>query len=259
MCLAPLSPRDFPTPRLPPTAQGDGSYFFDRDPTHFRKVLNFFRTGTFVPPESAEAALELHLECQYYGVEPLIGPTMELVLAHSPVSAVSASDMTFGHDGSGQAGDSLFPITWEAGDPSWLAIDLASPRTVSRLEATFVLCPTDGLALPEGVRLAYAVGPGGGGGDGGGDGDDKAGDEPDDEDGLIVLSDDFPINVAINSGGPGARNAGNSLTIAMTAVDVAPTSPVTQVRLLFSGRVRRPGTRFAVTGVSIEGAAVPVL
>ena len=34
----------------------DGSHFIDRDPTHFRLILNFLRTGTLDFPPSAQAA-----------------------------------------------------------------------------------------------------------------------------------------------------------------------------------------------------------
>ena len=36
----------------------DGSFFIDRDPTHFRMVLNWLRTGAAITPESPAARAE---------------------------------------------------------------------------------------------------------------------------------------------------------------------------------------------------------
>jgi hypothetical protein len=52
----------------------NGHYCIDRDPTHFRKILNFFRTGQIVMSNESdrEKAMEMLLEAQYYSIEPMI-------------------------------------------------------------------------------------------------------------------------------------------------------------------------------------------
>ena len=45
-----------------------GTYFFDRDPTHFRYILNYLRTGIFYDPDNDLAKQELLLEAKYYNV-----------------------------------------------------------------------------------------------------------------------------------------------------------------------------------------------
>jgi len=49
-----------------------GAYFIDRSGEHFEKILNYFRTGTYVPPESNETYKELKLEVEFYQIESLL-------------------------------------------------------------------------------------------------------------------------------------------------------------------------------------------
>lgn len=48
-----------------------GEYFFDRDPTHFRVVLNFLRTGRSILPTSKRDLQELMLEAEFFAVDEL--------------------------------------------------------------------------------------------------------------------------------------------------------------------------------------------
>jgi len=50
----------------------DGSYFIDRDGTHFRYILNFLRDGTIQLPTTDKEIQELIQEAQYYGINDLI-------------------------------------------------------------------------------------------------------------------------------------------------------------------------------------------
>ena len=53
-------------------AQDDGSFFIDRDPTHFRYILNFLRTGKIIIPDDAIAREELLLETEFFNVRPML-------------------------------------------------------------------------------------------------------------------------------------------------------------------------------------------
>ena len=50
----------------------DGSYFIDRDGTHFRYILNYLRTGQLVVPEDKIVRKELLTEAEFYQVEGII-------------------------------------------------------------------------------------------------------------------------------------------------------------------------------------------
>lgn len=50
----------------------DGSYFIDRDGTHFRYILNYLRTGQLLVPEDNIVRRELLTEAEFYQVEGII-------------------------------------------------------------------------------------------------------------------------------------------------------------------------------------------
>ena len=50
----------------------DGSFFIDRDGTHFRFILNFLRTGKLTLPEGATFIKELEEEAEFYQIPGLI-------------------------------------------------------------------------------------------------------------------------------------------------------------------------------------------
>jgi hypothetical protein len=54
----------------------DGSFFIDRDGTHFRHILNFLRSpeGYKGPEVGGADARELRRECEYYGIDQLMFP-----------------------------------------------------------------------------------------------------------------------------------------------------------------------------------------
>ena len=50
----------------------DGSYFIDRDGTHFRYILNYLRTGQLIVPKDEIIRRELLAEADFYRVEGII-------------------------------------------------------------------------------------------------------------------------------------------------------------------------------------------
>ena len=50
----------------------DGSYFIDRDGTHFRYILNYLRTGRLLLPEDTLVRKELLEEAQFYQIRGIV-------------------------------------------------------------------------------------------------------------------------------------------------------------------------------------------
>ena len=50
----------------------DGSYFIDRDGTHFRYILNYLRTGQLIVPEDEIIRREILAEAEFYQIEGII-------------------------------------------------------------------------------------------------------------------------------------------------------------------------------------------
>ena len=50
----------------------DGSYFIDRDGTHFRYILNYLRTGQLIMPKDEIFRVELMAEAEYYQIEGIV-------------------------------------------------------------------------------------------------------------------------------------------------------------------------------------------
>ena len=58
--------------RFDTKAAEDGSYFIDRDGTHFRYILNYLRTGQLIVPKDEIIRKELLAEAEFYQVEGMI-------------------------------------------------------------------------------------------------------------------------------------------------------------------------------------------
>ena len=50
----------------------DGSFFFDRDGTHFRFILNYLRDGVLILPEGATALKQLQQEAEIYQIQGIL-------------------------------------------------------------------------------------------------------------------------------------------------------------------------------------------
>ena len=90
----------------------DGSFFIDRDPTHFRFILNFLRTGEVIIPDSSTAKKELLLEAKFYNIEPMIE---ELTLHEFHESTLLCKDQ-----------DKTTLLSWLDGKRNWHLIYKAS-------------------------------------------------------------------------------------------------------------------------------------
>ena len=51
---------------------GDGSFFIDRDGTHFRFILNYLRNGELILPEGATFLKELEAEAKFYQLQGIL-------------------------------------------------------------------------------------------------------------------------------------------------------------------------------------------
>jgi hypothetical protein len=71
----------------------DGSFFIDRDGTHFRHILNFLRSpDSFKMEVRGAEARELRRECKYYGIDQLMftGTQKRLVYMYGATGSVPA-------------------------------------------------------------------------------------------------------------------------------------------------------------------------
>jgi len=67
----------------------DGSYFIDRDGTHFRHILNYLRSGQLTVPDDKILRRELLAEAEFYQVEGIIS---ELTARPFKDSVILSSD-----------------------------------------------------------------------------------------------------------------------------------------------------------------------
>ena len=63
--------------RFDPKPSEDGSYFIDRDGTHFRYILNYLRTGQLLVPINEIIRVELLAEAEFYQIEGIVNKLRE--------------------------------------------------------------------------------------------------------------------------------------------------------------------------------------
>jgi len=104
----------------------DGSYFIDRDGTHFRYILNYLRTGQLIVPQDRTVCRELLAEAEFYQVEGIINV---LRAASFKDSSVLTSDhcqilMNWLKDTLALKEGNLFPcLLYSASQNGWAASD----------------------------------------------------------------------------------------------------------------------------------------
>ncbi|KAL9954730.1 hypothetical protein ACROYT_G042303 [Oculina patagonica] len=73
----------------------DGSFFIDRDGTHFRFILNYLRNGELILPEGATFLKELQTEAKFYQIQGILDELDELkpkTLEHFEESEILTND-----------------------------------------------------------------------------------------------------------------------------------------------------------------------
>lgn len=131
------------------STMADGSYFIDRDPTHFRYVLNFMRDGPCVlPPNDASTASlrrELLVEAQYYQIQGMIdalqdGPAARLARCAEAGGAIKQAedDVRRGLQSADPAA-----LAQALQDADALLVDVFSTRSAFRTDLAYALrdCP----------------------------------------------------------------------------------------------------------------------
>ena len=71
--------------RFDPKPSEDGSYFIDRDGTHFRYILNYLRTGQLIVPKDEIIRVELLAEAEFYQIDGIINALGESVFKDSVI------------------------------------------------------------------------------------------------------------------------------------------------------------------------------
>ncbi|XP_062522994.1 uncharacterized protein LOC134197664 [Corticium candelabrum] len=101
----------------------DGSFFIDRDPTHFRFILNFLRTGKIIVPRDTIAREELLLEAEFYNIKPIIDKLSDPIDSQSAVQPVASEfvDSTLMNKE-----DKRVLLSWLSGKTNWRLIYKAS-------------------------------------------------------------------------------------------------------------------------------------
>ena len=72
----------------------DGSYFIDRDGTHFRYILNYLRTGQLIVPKDEIIREELLAEAEFYQVEGIIEALKSKAASLFKDSVILSSDQS---------------------------------------------------------------------------------------------------------------------------------------------------------------------
>jgi len=70
----------------------DGTFFIDRDGTHFRFILNYLRNGQLILPEGARFLKELEAEARFYQIQGILDELKPKTPEHFEESAILTNE-----------------------------------------------------------------------------------------------------------------------------------------------------------------------
>jgi len=70
----------------------DGTFFIDRDGTHFRFILNYLRNGELILPEGATFLKELEAEAKFYQIQGILDELKPKIPRHFEESVILTSE-----------------------------------------------------------------------------------------------------------------------------------------------------------------------
>ena len=70
----------------------DGTFFIDRDGTHFRFILNYLRNGELILPEGATFLKELEAEAKFYQIQGILDELKPKTLKHFEESVILTNE-----------------------------------------------------------------------------------------------------------------------------------------------------------------------
>ena len=88
---------NMPSGEYPNSLQSDGSYFIDRDGTHFHLILDYLRNGVLPDEVLSEFGAKLHPEAVFYGLTGLPDQITARKGNQSPVKHVVLPSAGVGH------------------------------------------------------------------------------------------------------------------------------------------------------------------
>ena len=105
----------------------DGSYFIDRDGTHFRHILNYLRTGQLTIPDDKILRRELLAEAEFYQVQGIVSELTARPFKDSVILSSEQREILMNWLKETQAfnnrGKLFFGLIYRASRDGWAAAD----------------------------------------------------------------------------------------------------------------------------------------
>jgi len=114
--------------RFDPKPSEDGSYFIDRDGTHFRYILNYLRTGQLIVPKDEIIREEILAEAEFYQVEGIIETLTAILFKDSVILSIEQRETLLNWLKESQAitNDSADKLLYRASRDGWAASNFHS-------------------------------------------------------------------------------------------------------------------------------------